>query len=266
MKKLFLLVVMLCTVMISSTAAAADWKLAAFEPRIGTIFIDPDSGWDISNFLDMGYRGYYVQALFKIFYNDAGRNALMELRRSSGLPITPQIQNASYSIALLTFKSSGNGIQFNVSGIVFFTSNGRAIPEMSDSVLLNELISGNYAMTSDQYFDVKYWDLINKGSSAREAKAVSEKLAQRYQADRVSYLQNLFHSVGKKNGAINPFGLYIIKTLSDENPLLVALYVSSYSISMENFTLTNNSTIKSMADAVIESIASQIAKNYNSRG
>lgn len=79
MKKFIAIVALLCAVMVSSTASAADW-VWIYSDNDYTIYVDNNS---IRR--DYNYSGYVFRAFTKTVYSDAGRNKEIERWRSSGL-------------------------------------------------------------------------------------------------------------------------------------------------------------------------------------
>lgn len=127
MKKFIALVVMLCAVLISSTAsAAADW-VWIYSDEYRTIYVDNNS---IRR--DDNYRDYVFRAFVKWVYSDAGRNKQIEWYNSRGL-FPKGIYNISHDIYLDYFKIK-NGV--NYTGFlnrVCYDSNGNVISELGYS-------------------------------------------------------------------------------------------------------------------------------------
>lgn len=128
MKKFFALVVLLCTVMISSTAmAAADW-VWIYSDEYRTIYVDNNS---IRR--DYNYSGYVFRAFVKKVYSDAGRNIEIEEWGSNGQPLPRGIYNLSHDIGLCYFKSDDGMNYFSALNAVYYTRDGNTIPEMGFS-------------------------------------------------------------------------------------------------------------------------------------
>ena len=127
MKKFFVLVVLLCTVMISSTAAAANWVWIYSDSRF-TIYVDNDS---IRR--DYNYSGYVFRAFVKWIYNDKGRNIKIEQRRAKGLSIPREMYNLSHCVSLEYFKVVG-GMKYSAEfNSIYYTHDGITIPELEYS-------------------------------------------------------------------------------------------------------------------------------------
>ena len=130
MKKFLVLVVMLCAVLISSTASAeADWIKVGSDKYI-TVWVDSNS---IS--LDRNYyTNYIIRASVKIVYTDEGRQREIERYRSNGKPLPKEIYNLSHDIDLFCFKDATDSIKcFDCLKQVSYTHNGATIPDMSFS-------------------------------------------------------------------------------------------------------------------------------------
>ena len=127
MKKFIALVVMLCVVLVSSTASAADW-VWVLSDEDSTVYVDNNS---IRR--DYNYRGYVFRAFIKWVYSDAGRNKMIEGWRSSGISLPREIYNLSHDIKFFYFKEE-NGINcFDILSSVSYDRDGNTIPEMSFS-------------------------------------------------------------------------------------------------------------------------------------
>ena len=127
MKKLIVLVALLCTVMISSTAAAANW-VWIYSDEYCTVYVDNNS---IRR--DRNYSGYVFRAFTKWILSDAGRNRAIEQWRANGRPLPRGIYNLSERIALCYFKMSDGMKYFDNIEAVFYTHDGNTIPEMGYS-------------------------------------------------------------------------------------------------------------------------------------
>ena len=127
MKKFFALVALMCTVMISSTALAANW-VWLYSDSAYTIYVDNDS---ICR--DRNYSGYVFRAFVKFIYNDVGRNRVIERLRSQGQSLPKGIYNLADSTQLLYFKVADGIKYFSVVNLVWHTRDGKPIPEMDFS-------------------------------------------------------------------------------------------------------------------------------------
>lgn len=128
MKKLIVLVALLCTVMISSTAAAAaNWVWIYSDDRF-TIYVDNNS---IRR--DYNHSGYVFRAFVKWIYSDAGRNTRIEWYRENAESLPRGIYSLSHSIHLDYFKVS-DGIKYHCTvERVCYTHDGNLIPDMGFS-------------------------------------------------------------------------------------------------------------------------------------
>ena len=136
-KKLIVLVALLCTVMISSTAAAANWVWIGSDDEI-TIYVDNNS---IRR--DYNYSGYVFRAFVKYVYNDTGRNRQIEWWRTNAGFLPKGIYDLSHKINLEYFKKE-NGLKHRCTvNSTCYKFDGNIIPEMGFS--LSEL----------------QWDIIN---------------------------------------------------------------------------------------------------------
>ena len=147
-----------------------------------------------------------------------------DVQKAMGLN-ADQIRNLS-SKGADNLRQIANGAGMNLTGYGADVSLTDALRNLqsNDARARIEALQGQYAMTSDQFFDRKYDELLLSGSSAREAKAVAGKLAQRYQAERVSYLQGMYHGYGRDGNYTNDFGVDVIGAIANENPILANLY------------------------------------------
>lgn len=128
MKKFIALVALLCTVMISSTAAAANWVWIRSDDKF-THYVDNNS---IRR--DYNYSGYVFRAFVKIIYNEAGRNWQIEdWRTKFGEPLPRGIYSLSHEVALMYFKAADGMKYFDFVTGVFYTRDGNTIPEMGGS-------------------------------------------------------------------------------------------------------------------------------------
>ena len=127
MKKFFALVALMCTVMISSTALAANW-VWLYSDSAFTIYVDNDS---IRR--DRNYSGYVFRAFVKWIYNDEGRKRVTEIRRAKGQSLPKGIYNLADEVDLYYFKT-GDGVKyFDIVNTVWHTHDGNSIPELDFS-------------------------------------------------------------------------------------------------------------------------------------
>lgn len=150
-KKLIVLVALMCTVMISSTAAAAANWVWIYSTNEVTVYVDNNS---IRR--DYNYSGYVFRAFTKWVYSDAGRNRAIEYYRTEGLPLPRGIYNFSHHIALEYFKAA-DGMKYNYTvKCICYTHDGKTIPEMgfSNSELNWKLITPD--TTAEAIFDAIY--------------------------------------------------------------------------------------------------------------
>ena len=128
MKKFLALVVMLCAVMISSTAVAATNWVWIYSDEYLTVWVDNNS---IRR--DYNYQGYVFRAFTKFVYSAAGRNRVIENERSSGRFVSRGMYNLSHSIDLFYFKAGDSMNYFDVINAVGYTHDGNIIPDMGVS-------------------------------------------------------------------------------------------------------------------------------------
>ena len=121
MKKIFLLaVVLLILISPTVTKAAANWVWVYSDDYI-SIWIDNNSIGRDSN-------GFF--AYFKTTFSDAGKNRIIEMRRSSGLSVSGYY-NLSEAISFVYFKNSG-GIKYrSPMGSVDYDKNGKILDSWS---------------------------------------------------------------------------------------------------------------------------------------
>ena len=127
MKKFFVLVALLCTLMISSTTMAANWVWIYSDDHF-TIYVDNNS---IRR--DYNYSGYVFRAFVKQIFSDAGRNKAIDNYRASDKPLPRGIYNLSHYVSLEYFKISGGIKYWSSLDSVYYTHDGNTIPEMGYS-------------------------------------------------------------------------------------------------------------------------------------
>ena len=121
MKKIFLLSVVLAILISPAvTKAAADW-VWVYSDEYQTTWIDNNS---------IGRDGNGFFAYFKITFSDAGRNRVIENRRSAGLPISGYY-NLSEVIRFLYFKNSGGIKYISSMGDIDYDKNGKILDSFS---------------------------------------------------------------------------------------------------------------------------------------
>lgn len=128
MKKLITLVALLFTVMISSTASAADW-VWLYSDEYQTIYVDNNS---IQR--DYNYSGYVFRAFVKTVYNDAGRKRMIDDLRSSDITLPREIYNLSFIVELDYFKRANRMSYTAVMSAVFYDHDGNSIPGTGGSL------------------------------------------------------------------------------------------------------------------------------------
>lgn len=89
---------------------------------------------------------------------------------------------------------------------------------------------GKYGKNSDQYFDDEYMKLIGEGRSANDAKRIAGQRAQRYQADRVTYLRNAYNMYGRDGNYTNEYGVPILQEIAMEMPEVANVYAQAYKL------------------------------------
>ena len=127
MKNFFALVALLCTMMISSTAMAANWVWICSDENF-TIYVDNNS---IRR--DYNYSGYVFRAFVKWVFSDAGRNRVIDDWRTDGRPLPKGIYNLSHCISLEYFKTNGGIKYWSSLNAVYHTHDGNTIPGMGFS-------------------------------------------------------------------------------------------------------------------------------------
>ena len=128
MKKIFALVVLLCAVMISSTAAAAANWVWIYSDEDYTIYVDKNS---IRR--DYNYPGYVFRAFVRWIFTETGRQKKLEQCRSLGIYLSKKCYDLSSMIYLEYFKEI-NGLKYTcTTKVISHDSEGNYIPELSVS-------------------------------------------------------------------------------------------------------------------------------------
>ena len=89
---------------------------------------------------------------------------------------------------------------------------------------------GKYGRNSDRYFDDEYRLLTAQGKSPSEAKSIAGDRAQRYQADRVTYLRNAYNMYGRDGNYTNEYGVPILQEIAMETPEVAQVYATAYKL------------------------------------
>ncbi len=126
MKNFIALVVMLCAVLVSLTASAADWVWVASNKE-HTIYVDNNS---IRR--DYNYPGYVFRAFTKKIYSETGRNRAIEHYRSKGSPVPQWIYNMSHSINLEYFKEENEIKYCGLLHVVLYDHDGKVIDSVEN--------------------------------------------------------------------------------------------------------------------------------------
>ena len=127
MKKFLALVVMICAVMISSTASAADYWLSIYSDDNLTVYIDNDS-----IHRDYNYSDYVFCAFVKQSFSDAKRQKMIDWYLARGAH-SRQIYNFSHTVGLVYFKLENGIKRIATMQLVAYTHTGEPISEMSFS-------------------------------------------------------------------------------------------------------------------------------------
>ena len=128
MKKFIALVVMLCAVLVSSTAsAAADWVWVCSNEYF-TIYADNNS---IRR--DYNHGGYVFCAFTKEIYSEEGRTTAIESYRSKGKTVPQWLYNMSYLIKLQYFKEENGFKYFGFLFVVLYDHDGNVIDSSENS-------------------------------------------------------------------------------------------------------------------------------------
>ena len=129
MKKFIALVVLLCAVLVSSTALAADW-VWIYSDEFVTIYVDNNS---IRR--DYNYSGYVFRAYTKMVYSEAGLEKLIEQYLKNNVPInTKKAKKILHSISLTYFKDDDGIKHGSIVLAAHYDKQENFIPEMSFSV------------------------------------------------------------------------------------------------------------------------------------
>ena len=91
-----------------------------------------------------------------------------------------------------------------------------------------EALQGQYAQSSDRYFEKEYTRALAKGYSDEDAKDIAGQKARRYQADRVAYLRGAYNSYGHDGRVTNNYGNMFLEMMASENPTLANFYAQVY--------------------------------------
>jgi len=95
-----------------------------FEIYANNAEVEAINNWIDNNSIDRDSSGFF--AYFKMTFSDAGRNGVMEMRRSNGLSISGY-NNLSKQISFLYFKNSGGIKYFSLVGYVDYNKNGKIL-------------------------------------------------------------------------------------------------------------------------------------------
>ena len=140
MKKIFLLsMLFMIFILPANVNAASNWIWVGSD--------DYETIWIDNNSIGRDNNGFF--AYFKETYSDAGRNRIIESRRSSGLSVSG-FYNLSERVSFIYFKSSGKIKYFTIMGSAFYDKNGNVL----DSYSLNYF---NWdRVIPDTYAEAKY--------------------------------------------------------------------------------------------------------------
>ena len=99
--------------------------------------------------------------------------------------------------------------------------------QTNDARAAVDFAQGKYALNSDEYFKRKYRELMEQGYSARHARRAAGELAQRYQGERVVYLDKMLHGYGFDGRVMTPLGQQIAGQIALEGqPEIASMYLS----------------------------------------
>lgn len=130
MRKICLIGILLCAVMISSTSpafAAADW-VWMYSDHLGTRYVDNNS---IRRDADKK-PGYVFHAFLKDVYTEAGKDDLIERMRSQGIT---GIQNVASMTYLQYYKEDNNVRYYATAMVTFHDANGIEIKKIKNNTL-----------------------------------------------------------------------------------------------------------------------------------
>lgn len=130
MRKICLIGILLCAVMISSTSpafAAADW-VWMYSDHLGTRYVDNNS---IRR--DYNQSGYVFHAFIRYVYTDIGREQEIRQMQKQGRTFPPEIQNLASMVELQNYRYD-NGIKYcATSTMVFYDHNGSMITNFTNN-------------------------------------------------------------------------------------------------------------------------------------
>lgn len=128
MRKIFF-ATLLVFMMSAATALAANWQQIYTDDNDNVIHFDTDSvqaSWQ-GAMKDTGDVTF--SAVFRMDYSDKGRNALIDWYRNYSI-VPAGIENLSYDVTTIQFKSEGNKRYYHISERVSYTANGSQISGM----------------------------------------------------------------------------------------------------------------------------------------
>lgn len=135
-------------------------------------------------------------------------------------------------------RSAGNAVGLDLSGYGSDVSLQEATRNLMTQRARDIVgaLNGHYSKTSDQFFSQRYDDLLRAGYSPRQAKKFAGDMARKYQANRVSYLDNLYNSYGRGDSALSN---QILASMSTENPVLAEFYTKTNPKPLDEYNRQN---------------------------
>ena len=151
---------------------------------------------------------------------------------------TVKMNDAANSAALLRNISKSMG--YNVSGVAEDVPLTKAVENLrlAGTQGLQSLLD---SPSTQRQASELYYNLISQGKSARDAKAISNFMADRYREDNI---QKMIEGIGayglNEDGALNNAGTMILNKLAVESPNVANLYLANYATPKDDYATAAN--------------------------
>ena len=151
---------------------------------------------------------------------------------------TVKMNDAANSAALLRNISKSMG--YNVSGVAEDVPLTKAVENLrlAGTQGLQSLLD---SPSTQRQASELYYNLISQGKSARDAKAISNFMADRYREDNI---QKMIEGIGayglNEDGALNNAGTMILNKLATESPNVANLYLANYATPKDDYATAAN--------------------------
>lgn len=127
------------------------------------------------------------------------------------------------------------GVDPSVYGLDSDYNTARQAVADNDTRALKNVLEGEMAESSGEYYDRIYMMLRNQGFASDVAEREAQRRAASYASKRVRSLNDAFNTYGHNNTTINPLGIQILNMMADEDTEKAGSYLKQYARPLDEY-------------------------------